>query len=145
MKYSKRDPMAKGYFSQHSNCEQEPFVFNLTQIFGIKTCQKRLLYSCYNSATFKPNKWPKKNEPKQAERIGPRMWSRYNISFVQLCFKQPYLPHFNSELQATCGVGFLTSYDSKPYEDCPKKCIGDSPNFKSKITLLCSHGSIKNK
>ena len=59
-KYSKRDPMAKGYFLQLSNCEPKPFVFNLTPIFGIKTCQKKLLHSCHNSVTFKPNKWPKK-------------------------------------------------------------------------------------
>ena len=61
--------MAKGYFSQLSNCEPKPFVFNLRPIFGIKIYRNKLLYSCHNSATFKPNKWPK-NEPKQAKRIG---------------------------------------------------------------------------
>ena len=30
--------MAKGYFSQISNCEPKPFIFNLASIFNIKTC-----------------------------------------------------------------------------------------------------------
>ena len=53
--------MAKGYFSQLSNCEPKLIVFNLTPIFGIKTCQKKLLYGYHNSTTFKPNKSPKRS------------------------------------------------------------------------------------
>ena len=59
-KYSKRDPMAKGYFSQLSNYEPKLIVINLRPIFGIKTGQKKLLYSCHNSETFKPKKWLKR-------------------------------------------------------------------------------------
>ena len=95
--------MAKGYFSQLSNCEPKLVVFNLTPIFGIKTCQKKLLYSCHNSATFKPNKWPKR-WAQTSKKYWIHMQPRYNIPSAQLCFKRLYLPCFNSELQIVYGI-----------------------------------------
>ena len=68
MKYSKRDPMAKGCFSQLSNCEQESFLFNLAPIYGIKTCQKKLLYTTIQKLSS-PISGLKKMSPKNKKEL----------------------------------------------------------------------------